>query len=440
MNIFEDLVPEDQQHDKYKAIKNNVLSGQKDILQDWVSGFEDRDGKIIKEFQKTFHSSFWEFYLYAIFKEAKFEIDFEHNRPDFIIKSPRKVYIEAVVSNIKQDGRKENDRTMDDLLSMLDPPWEQEDFFEDLDESIVRHSNAILSKNTKYLHEYQKLSYVDSSAPFVIALGAFDQVNYGNQFYYPMMALLYGNYYDPFLKIYKRKETVNKPGTAVDIPIGLFTDDTYSHISAVIFSASVTIGKLEALSISQNKKISCNFVLNIGYQDEPPHYLFRRVTPDNPEHLDDGLFIFHNPFAKNKLDQKFLGNSHATHVFVQKDNRVVVENKGIALYSRLNMVNFIPDEYINIIVKENSIRFNQREFFFDEGAFSVLDINYENNEICLFSESIKAPIIVDLSEQEVIYLQENDLKEGSRIIGCIVAPQSNFHSNGSRFYAAIEVL
>ena len=198
MNIFEDLkIKEEKLHTKYKLIRDNLqLTGEQEILRDWVGGFEDRDNKIVKEFQTTFHSTFWEFYLFAIFKELNFKIDFSRNRPDFIIESPSKLYIEAVVSNIKQDGKQETERALDDILSMLEPPFLQRNFYNELDESIVRHSNAILSKSKKYLNEYSALDYIDNTVPYIIALSGYDQINYGNQYIYPMMALLYGAYYD----------------------------------------------------------------------------------------------------------------------------------------------------------------------------------------------------------------------------------------------------
>lgn len=61
----------------------------------------DRDYKMVQEFQKTFHSSFWEFYLYACFKESGFILDQSHNRPDFMIKELYEINVEAVVANIK---------------------------------------------------------------------------------------------------------------------------------------------------------------------------------------------------------------------------------------------------------------------------------------------------------------------------------------------------
>ena len=122
LDIFTEQIEESKLHPKYKTIRDCLnFTGEQEILKDWIDGFIDRDNKIVKEFQESFHSTFWEFYLYAVFKEAKFEIDFTKNRPDFIVIKPQKLYIEAVVSEIKQNGIKEEERTLEDILSMLKP-------------------------------------------------------------------------------------------------------------------------------------------------------------------------------------------------------------------------------------------------------------------------------------------------------------------------------
>lgn len=107
MNLFETIknVSEEQWHTKFKILKDDPFGkGERSILQQWVEGLEDRDHKMVQEFQKTFHASFWEFYLYACFKEAGFTLDQSHNRPDFMIKAPCEFNVEAVVANIKKQG------------------------------------------------------------------------------------------------------------------------------------------------------------------------------------------------------------------------------------------------------------------------------------------------------------------------------------------------
>lgn len=154
LNLFNKIegLPEDKLHPKFLQLRDNVLlEGERKILEDWTQGFIDRDNKIVMEFQATFHSSFWEFYLHKVLIEAGCKIDFSQERPDFMVESPHEINLEAVVSNIKQGGKTETKRTLEDILSMVDPPYLHPNFNLFIDESIVRNSNAILSKNKKYL-------------------------------------------------------------------------------------------------------------------------------------------------------------------------------------------------------------------------------------------------------------------------------------------------
>ena len=67
-------VSEEQWSTKFRILKDDQY-GERDIVLQWTEGLVDRDHNMIEKFQKTFHSSFWEFYLYACFKEAGFDMD-----------------------------------------------------------------------------------------------------------------------------------------------------------------------------------------------------------------------------------------------------------------------------------------------------------------------------------------------------------------------------
>ncbi|RKZ48411.1 MAG: hypothetical protein DRR16_19740 [Candidatus Parabeggiatoa sp. nov. 3] len=359
LDLFQNLrIAEENLHPKFKILRDILkLTGEQEVLKEWTDGFIDRDNKIIKEFQTTFHSSFWEFYLFSFFKEAGFEIDFSKNSPDFIISKPEKILVEAVVSNIKKDGRTENTRNQDDLWSMLIPPYLRKDFYNNLDESIVRHSNAITSKNKKYIDQYSNLKWVNGNEPFVIALSACDQVNYGNEFYYPLMALLYGFYFDVKTEEYIKKDFIIKPNTKkAQIPLNIFLN--MEHISAIIFSCTTTLGKLKSLAISQEKsdKIT-NFVMSIRHDDEFPHYKIQEVTKNTPEYLSDGVFIFHNPYAKNPLSKELFQKTNAVHITI-KDNALSFYGKNIPIVSRFNSPK-IPEELKRMIQYKTICEFNR---------------------------------------------------------------------------------
>lgn len=61
VNLFEDLVPDNEQHPNYKNTKNDQYLIYE--LNKWADKlFVERDGKkkFIKEFQTEFNSCFWE--------------------------------------------------------------------------------------------------------------------------------------------------------------------------------------------------------------------------------------------------------------------------------------------------------------------------------------------------------------------------------------------
>lgn len=362
LKLFQEIngLPEEILHPKFKFLKNNPsLDGERKIITSWTDGFEDRDNKILIEFQTTFHSTFWEFYLYAFFKEMGFSIDFTKNRPDFIISHPTKINIEAVVSNIKEKGRKEETRNAFDILSMLNPPHLQEDFIETTNEAITRYSNAICLKHEKIVQEYSKLEWVDKDVPFVLALAAYDQVNYGREFYYPLLALLFGHYFNPKTYSFERIESILKPDTASEIPLGMFNDSRMEEISAILFSCTVTLGKLSALSKSiNNSNLNLTQILNIRHDQDFPHFKIQDVSRENPEELSDGLFIFHNPYAKNPLKPDLFRNSNVTQIKVE-NKKIKFKGNNSPIFSRINIPQIImPDKLKIQLIKETIYRFN----------------------------------------------------------------------------------
>jgi len=59
LDLFSSIVAEEKLHRKYKVIRDHLsLTGEQEVLKDWVDGFVDRDKKIVKEFQTSFHSAF----------------------------------------------------------------------------------------------------------------------------------------------------------------------------------------------------------------------------------------------------------------------------------------------------------------------------------------------------------------------------------------------
>jgi hypothetical protein len=297
-------------HFKFNILSNEIgYLGAKKILSRWGEDFFDRDKKAKKEFQTTFHSTLWEIYLHAALKDMGFNVCTKHKRPDFIVKSPSEFYVEAVTSEIKKGGDSEELRTPEDVYKNLHPLATKEEFSQIIDEAITRHSNSLESKIKKYrgfehkgkhVKGYIECNWISQERPYIIAVSSHDQISYGREFIYSMFALLYGKYYDPESGKYIVKTHINKPGTDTNIKLGLFSDTSTIEVSAILFCNTLTLGKLASLHKSEN--LCSDTILNIRTFQREPYFRVHEVTPDNPETLLDGLYVFHNPNAANKLD------------------------------------------------------------------------------------------------------------------------------------------
>ncbi|PEL75427.1 hypothetical protein CN603_13160 [Bacillus toyonensis] len=299
--LFEELNLKEKLHPKFLDLKKRPLINQKEQLEKWFEGFEDRDNKIVKEFQTSYHSAFWEIYLYRVFKEMGYEIDFSHAMPDFILKSsPINILVEATTANIKQGGVKEETRNVSNLLNMFVPPMLQPNFDYELKEAITRYGSSIWDKKKKYNETYKNRDWVAPENPYVIALSSYAQVDYGRDYIYGIMALLFGLYFIPEQNDFIFKENILKNGTNTKLPLGIFLDESYSEVSAIIFSTTTTIGKLDATVCSNNSSYTDNLVYNLyrDFNDEVEPYKRTLITPESPEALTDGLFVFHNPMAR----------------------------------------------------------------------------------------------------------------------------------------------
>ena len=314
-------------HDKYKLLNSYDGMFFREIIEQWAEGFQDRDGKILKEFQTSFHSTFWEFYIFQLLKDMglKDNIDFSKNRPDFIVKDGNKdkFYIEAVVANIKQDGRKENERTYNDLEQTERPVWKLPNYEQIINEGIIRCSNAVQSKNKKY-EDYKKLEWVDENIPYIVAVSSYGQINYGNECHYSIVALLYGFYINRNGISYRKIRKIPKNDKSF-IDLNIFSKKEYENVSAVLFSSKVTLGKVTALALSQGiANPTKPLVINV-YQDEEEPYFKVGIIPEHTiENLTDGLFLLHNPNAKNKIDPDIFRGCGIVQVF-QENNQLIFE-------------------------------------------------------------------------------------------------------------------
>jgi len=308
MDLFSPIVSLDALHPLTAMLMSDRYLAERALLERWASGMIDRDNKFVIEFQTTFDSCFWELYLNAALQEWRLRPDYRFSSPDFVIPGPSPLCIEATVAGPEANGMKPYGYRLEDLPT---------DFSEFNRDAALRLTNSFAGKVDRYRDYYSSLDYC-KGLPFVIAISSLDRPgsHFGGS--RPSLAAFYGLYYDEAATPPEAERVVSynvaaaiKPSGA-HVPVGLFCDDTYSEVSAVIHSSLVTWGKLRALAT--DSKVDAVFsTLHPKHGSLLPEV---RATPKAQYHEDllDGVYVFHNPFAKHPVPSGILSHPRITEV------------------------------------------------------------------------------------------------------------------------------
>ncbi len=317
LNLFKDIVELNKQHPLYIMMKDDCYAPERAVLEDWAEGFTDRDGKFCREFQTSFEPCFWELYLYAYLKEIGAEISLL-KRPDFAVKTDIPFVIEATIAAPPMNCHPPygSDRP----LSLLIPS----DLNRFNSHAILRLCNSFITKFKKYRESYACLPH-SSNQPFVIAIASFDQPGSHFSAMRPIMCALYGIYYDEEMTIaLNAKDIINykvaaiKKNEKTNIDLGYFCTNKYSDVSAVIFSSLATWGKVRALA---NNKLANSVYYTLHANPNADSQPIQRIRKkaDYNEHLLDGLYVMHNPFAKRPLNSTTLAHDRIAQIFALPD-------------------------------------------------------------------------------------------------------------------------
>jgi len=308
MDLFSPVVPPESLHPLTAMLMSSRYSAERGVLEQWAIGMVDRDNKFVHEFQTTFDSCFWELYLNAALQAWNLKPDYRFPSPDFVVPFPLPLCIEATVAGPEKGGKKPFGYNAEDL---------PEDFTEFNHSSALRLTNSFVAKVTRYRDYYASLDYC-KGLPFVIAICSLDRP--GSQFggSRPALAAFYGLYYDEAATPPEAKRVVSynvaaaiKPSGA-QVPVGLFCDDTYSEVSAVIHTSLVTWGKVRALATNS----TIDAVFNTLHPKRGSLLPEVRATPKAQYHEDllDGIYVFHNPYAKYPLPAGILSHPRIAEV------------------------------------------------------------------------------------------------------------------------------
>lgn len=315
MDLFQPVVPVDKQHDIFRMLMHPAHGPERAVIQRWASGFIDRDGKFVKEFQTSFQSSFWELYLHAVLKDLGMSLDYSFHVPDFVVTAPTPFVMEATIASPPEGGAP---------AFGLRKPKISEDFGEFNRQAILRLCNSFTSKVRRYRQHYTALAHV-RDRPYVIAIAPFDRPQAHLAANRPIIATLYGIYFDEDATIAAQAdnvithdiEAVTKHDNA-NVPVGMFSDEAYKDVSAVVYGPLATWGKVRALADAPERNIEFT---SFHPSDDPGlrPQVRTAMKAGYVEHLLDGLYVFHNPYAERPLPTEVFDHYRLARYVVRPD-------------------------------------------------------------------------------------------------------------------------
>lgn len=319
LDLFTDLVPEERQHPIYKMLKKDEYLPERRVINEWAQDFVDRDNKFTKEFQTSFEPCLWELYLHIYLKKIGLTSDFSYDAPDFVVRETE-FCIEATVALPPNGAVGTRD------FSLADLPTEFNKFNS---ESSIRISNSFVSKVRKLRERYSELPQCIDK-PFVIAIASFDRPFAHFAASRPILATLYGLYYDEDNIIASNSDSVISyrvnsaiKNENVEINMGLFCSPEFADVSAVIYSSLVTWGKIRALA--DNPLAPTVYTTFTPRSDSLFPEVKTTLKCDYREDLLDGLYVLHNPFANHKLPLETLRHPRIAQGFIQPNGTLDFE-------------------------------------------------------------------------------------------------------------------
>lgn len=355
MNLFDKKMPDHRLHDSFKQIVNDPTTVPiREVIQSWAEGLLDRRGeekKFVNEFQTTFNSAFWELYLNRAFSELGFSVDYTKASPDFCLTTADGYCfnVEAVIS---------------DRSNTSSPPTKAQSEDEKKLQNTLKLAGKIKDKRNIFTGSkgnktpYSTLEHV-RGRPFVVAIAPFnsdDSLMQNNEI---INRVLFGiDSPDQNTLLIGEQKKISSVATRSGAPVelGIFTNDSYKEISAVIFSTTGTYGKAvvesgvkrmvrstryremsrhafcttegrKALGITQHPEGQSNFRIATRYEYGDQIIGADMRLCDSSLHQEthlDGLHIYYNPYATTPLDAGTMHSEEITHNFYDIENAVSV--------------------------------------------------------------------------------------------------------------------
>lgn len=311
-------------HPQYiKLKKSHLFKPARTLLREIQKTFEDPDGNFVEQFQTSgFDQRTFELFLNELFKESKFTIHRNHDRPDFILdRGGLTVAVEAVTANpsnnkgpVPYQALPDSDTLSSDVEQLL------------RHEIPIRLGSPLYSKLKK---KYWELPQVQGK-PLVIAIQDFSRPGSLSSSSSGLMQYLYGAEFhtsrdsNDNLQVHHRKidEHVNEKKK---IPSGFFELENSENISGVLFCNNGTIPTFNRIAHSGKGHDSNLRIIRYGthYRHDPnatmpAPFMYEVGAKDSiKETWSQGTIFFHNPNALHPIPIGWLGASADMYI---KDN------------------------------------------------------------------------------------------------------------------------
>jgi hypothetical protein len=307
------------------------------LIEEMMHFFEDVDGNFVEQFQTTaFDARFSELYLFALLTEQRMIFDRSYHAPDFVCEGiDGDLFVESATVNPSRRG---------DIV--IEPPVpsggpELKRYLADY--MPIKWGGPLFDKLRK---RYWELDYVRGK-PIVFAIQDFHAPRAMTFTGSTLLPYLYGRSFTALydeageLHIQSRRVAEHRWGEKV-IPSGFFDLPGAEHVSAVIHNPTATISKFNRMGWLAKLGSSDVKMVRFGtaYRHNrnaalPAAYVQRLDDPRYTETWDEGLNVYHNPFALHPLTGTLFPG--ATHHMLQGDD-VVSYSRTFHPYSAETMI------------------------------------------------------------------------------------------------------
>jgi len=318
------------------------IRSSRSVFKEIAPWLAPADPHFVTEFQFTqFDQRLWEMYVWATFRELGFDVT-QPEAPDFLCKAPGIAFtVEATTVNPSTSGV---------LADRPDPKTRSEvtDFL--MNYMPMKFGSSLTSKLNK--RDKEGRSYWErgdaAGKPFLLAIADFHisggsgesgSMTYTHSALWPY---LYGHRIEWDMVegnlVVRAVRAADPSYKGKTIKTGFFDLPGAENISAVLFSNAGTLAKFDRMGIAAGFLPEDHRYFRFGYRLDPDPNAVHPIPfkeeigrSDYVEYWSDELQIFHNPNAKNPIDENVFGG--VTQHFFRDGQLVSIGPPGSVLAS-----------------------------------------------------------------------------------------------------------